>query len=52
MEPYEKGNEDACTYCSFKQVCGFDLSLPGCDKRKLEDMDRQEALEKMARQEG
>ena len=52
LEPYEKGNEDACTYCSFKQVCGFDLSLPGCDKRKLEDMDRQEALEKMARQEG
>lgn len=51
LNPYEKGDEEACTYCSFKKVCGFDLSLPGCDKRKLENMDRQEALEKMAREE-
>lgn len=47
LNPYEKGSEEACTYCSFKKVCGFDLSLPGCEKRKLEDMDRQEVLERM-----
>lgn len=51
LDPYEKGNEEACTFCSFKRVCGFDLSLPGCEKRKLEDMDRQDALEKMAQEE-
>ena len=50
LKPYEKGSEEACTYCSFKRVCGFDLSLPGCEKRRLEDMDRQEALDRMAQQ--
>ena len=27
--PYEKGNEEACTYCAYKKVCGFDGSIPG-----------------------
>ena len=26
--PYEKGNEEACTYCAYKKVCGFDGSIP------------------------
>ena len=48
LNPYEKGNEEACTYCTYRKVCGFEASLPGCGKRKLEDMDREEALHRMA----
>ncbi len=47
MNPYEKGSEEACTYCAYKKVCGFEPAMPGCEKRKLEDMDREEALRRM-----
>ena len=33
--PYEKGNEEACTYCAYKKVCGFDGSIPGYEKSCL-----------------
>ena len=33
--PYEKGNEEACTYCAYKKVCGFDGSIPGYEKRDM-----------------
>lgn len=49
LNPYEKGNEEACTYCSYKRVCGFEPAMPGCGRRRLEDMDRQEALDRMER---
>ena len=42
--PYEKGNEEACTYCAYKKVCGFDGSIPGYEKRQLEDLDKQTLL--------
>ena len=47
LNPYEKGSEEACTYCAYKKVCGFEPAMPGCEKRKLEDMDREEALRRM-----
>lgn len=47
LDPYEKGGEEACTWCAFKRVCGFETSLPGCEKRKLADMGKEEALERM-----
>ena len=47
LDPYEKGNEEACTYCAYKKVCGFEPAIPGCEKRKLEDLDKETALEKM-----
>ncbi|MCM1193363.1 MAG: helicase-exonuclease AddAB subunit AddB [Butyrivibrio sp.] len=47
LNPYEMGNEEACTWCAFKRVCGFETSLPGCEKRKLDDMGSREALERM-----
>ncbi len=47
LDPYEKGSEEACTYCAYKKVCGFDPSLPGCAKRVLEELDREEILERM-----
>ena len=45
--PYEKGNEEACTYCAYKQVCGFDGSIPGYEKRQLEDLDKQALMQRM-----
>lgn len=45
--PYEKGNEEACTYCAYKKVCGFDGSIPGYEKRQLEDLDKQELMQRM-----
>ena len=45
--PYEKGNEEACTYCAYKKVCGFDGSIPGYEKRQLEDLDKQTLMQRM-----
>lgn len=45
--PYEKGNEEACTYCAYKKVCGFDGSIPDYEKRQLEDLDKQALMQRM-----
>ena len=45
--PYEKGNEEVCTYCAYKKVCGFDGSIPGYEKRQLEDLDKQTLMQRM-----
>ena len=45
--PYEKGNEEACTYRAYKKVCGFDGSIPGYEKRQLEDLDKQTLMQRM-----
>lgn len=47
LNPYEKGQADACTYCAYRKVCGFDERIPGCGKRSLADMDKAELLQKM-----
>lgn len=50
LNPYEKGAEQACSYCPYKRVCGFDESIPGCRKRSLEELDKEEALKRMKEQ--
>jgi ATP-dependent helicase/nuclease subunit B len=50
MDPYEKGTAEACTYCSYKKVCGFDSQVPGYEKRKLAALSKDEAMEKIKRQ--
>ena len=47
INPYEKGSSEACTYCPYRKVCGFDGSIPGYDKRVLADMDKPEILQQM-----
>ncbi len=47
VNPYEKGTEEACTYCAYQKVCGFDGAIPGYAKRRLEDMDKETVLEQM-----
>ena len=45
--PYEQGDRGACTFCSFKKVCGFDTLIPGYEKRTLEKPEDAEVLKKM-----
>lgn len=47
LNPYEKGTEDACTYCAYRKVCGFDPGIPGYEKRELKELDKTEALRRM-----
>lgn len=50
LNPYEKGSSQACTYCAYKKVCGFDGSIAGYEKRKLKELDKAEIFEKMQEQ--
>ena len=44
VNPYEMEKGDACRYCSYKGICGYDDKVPGYTKRKL-DLDDKEAME-------
>ncbi len=47
VNPYERGAKEACTYCPYRKVCGFDSRIPGYGKRKLEDLDKEEIFKRM-----
>ncbi|RKM63268.1 helicase-exonuclease AddAB subunit AddB [Butyrivibrio sp. XB500-5] len=46
VNPYEMNNRDACKYCSYKGICGFDDKIPGYSKREL-DLDDKDAMERI-----
>ncbi|MGP1470085.1 MAG: helicase-exonuclease AddAB subunit AddB [Schwartzia sp. (in: firmicutes)] len=37
ISPYRRGQRHACSYCVYRDLCGFDLKLPGSVYRELED---------------
>lgn len=47
VEPYEYGDRSACTYCQFASMCKYDEKIPGYEKRQLDAMSSEEAMEKM-----
>lgn len=47
VNPYEKENKTPCTYCSYKGVCGFDKKVKGFEKKKLDGLSKEEAMEKI-----
>lgn len=47
LSPYEMGSQDACSYCDYHSVCGFDRKLPGCSKRRLVPMEKEEIWKKL-----
>ena len=44
VNPYEFGQRQSCTFCSYRSICGYDENIPGYEKRKL-DMTEDEAKE-------
>lgn len=48
--PCEYNNKDACTYCNFKQVCGFDERIDGYSKRRPAKISDEECLTMMREQ--
>lgn len=51
-EPYELGDEDACRYCPYHCVCGFDRRVEGCRKRRLRPLEKEEVWRKLEEEEG
>lgn len=47
MRPYRRKDREACTFCPYKKVCGFDRKLPGCEMRNLREEEREDVLLKM-----
>ena len=45
--PYAYGAESGCDYCTYRSVCGFNERIPGYEKRHLDTLSGDEALERM-----
>ena len=45
--PYQLGTRNACTFCPYGGICGFDQRLPGFRYRKLKTLDDFELLRVM-----
>ncbi|MBR1692296.1 MAG: PD-(D/E)XK nuclease family protein, partial [Lachnospiraceae bacterium] len=47
VDPYERGGRSACTYCEFASLCKYDEKIPGYQKRELDSMTKEEAMQNM-----
>ena len=44
VNPYEQNGNQACTYCAYKNVCGYDSRIEGYRMRRLPKMSADDAL--------
>ena len=42
VSPYMMGKKNACTYCPYSGVCGFDMDIPGYEFRRLKNFTDEE----------
>lgn len=47
INPYEQSGGTSCDYCEYKNVCGFDEGISGYGYRRLENLEAQEAMERI-----
>lgn len=52
VSPAEIDGWSACQWCEYAAVCGVDPTIPGCTKRVLPRMNRQELLARLANEKG
>ena len=50
--PYALGDSTGCDYCAYRDVCGFDPEITGCEFRIYDKMSMEEAIEKMKKKTG
>jgi ATP-dependent helicase/nuclease subunit B len=48
--PYRQGNQTGCSYCAYRQICGFDPRLPGYSYANFPRLSGEEALANMKEQ--
>lgn len=48
--PYSMGKKNACTYCPYHSICGFDEKIPGYHFRRLKEQKPDEIWEKMRKE--
>lgn len=51
LYPYELGDEDACQFCKYHSICGFDRKVEGCEKRRLRPLEKAEIWKRLEEEE-
>lgn len=49
-EPYRQGFRSGCDFCVYRNICGFDIRLPGYRYRNIPKLSSEEAMEWMRRE--
>ena len=52
IDPYRYGTRNACDYCPYRGICGFDTKIEGYGFREITSMKRDEAIGKMREETG
>ena len=50
VEPYELGKKNACTYCPYSTVCGFDRKIPGYEFHRLPSFSESDLWKKIVKE--